>query len=369
MDKVYSLDEIALIPNSITYVKSRKDVNPYDENGKLPLFVAPMTCILNTDNYDIFNENTYAVLPVFADKSYFLTAKGLSDGWFALPLNMFRELVENAEKREEPEHGHFLLCVDMANGHMKEIFSLAKRYKKVFPEAELMIGNIANVQAYEECCEAGIDYVRVGIGGGTGCITSVQTGFHKGMVSLLEGINEIKQRRSAYYVKPFLTKVIADGGVNTIAKAIKCLALGADYVMAGSLFASCAESAGDKCYITKHTDPFGKVYFETISMNDCDYERMIKNGDIKPWDYAKATKYYGQASREGQMDRFGEVKSEPEGCCVYLPVKYTYKEFISQFTAALSCAMSYANAETLSEFRNRVEYDIQSISEFNSYNK
>lgn len=368
MKTVYSLDEIALTPKRITDIESRKNVNPYDKNGKLPIFVSPMTCVLNTDNYDLFNSKTYAVLPVFADKGYLINASKLSDGWFAVPLNLFREVIESQEEKGETDKGHYMICVDLANGHMAELYTLAKRYKAVFPNSKLMTGNIANSEAYIECCNAEIDYIRVGIGGGTGCTTSAKTGFHKGITALLEEINQIRRMRKLRNEPQFITKVIADGGINTIARAIKCLALGADYVMMGSLFAMCEESAGKKCYVTKHLDPFNKPYFDVIDMDDEDYQRLIKEGD-KPYTYAKATKYYGQASIEGQIDRFGKVKSSPEGLCTYLPVQYTYNEFINEFTSVLRCAMSYGNAITLDDFIGKMDYEIQSINEYNLYNK
>lgn len=56
-----------------------------------------------------------------------------------------------------------------------------------------MAGNIANPETYEEYCKAGIDYCRVGIGGGSGCNTSTFLGVHYPMGSLLKECNRIKQ--------------------------------------------------------------------------------------------------------------------------------------------------------------------------------
>ena len=56
MKTMISLNEIAILPAKTSRIRSRKDVDPYDINCKLPIFVSPMTCILNEKNIDVFNE-------------------------------------------------------------------------------------------------------------------------------------------------------------------------------------------------------------------------------------------------------------------------------------------------------------------------
>ena len=82
-----SLDEIALIPTIRSHVNSRKEVYPFDENGKLPIFVAPMTCILDKYNYNTFNSKSYAILPVRPDS--YKNKESPSDGWFACSFDIF----------------------------------------------------------------------------------------------------------------------------------------------------------------------------------------------------------------------------------------------------------------------------------------
>jgi hypothetical protein len=368
-NRIYSLDEIALIPKCKTEVKSRADVYTLDENGKLPLMVSPMTCILNIDNYDIFNKSTYAVFPIYANRDLKDVA-GLSKGWCSFTLSDFRTITNNAIKKDP---GKYFICIDTANGHMEDLYVLVPRFKYLYPNSEVMIGNIANANSYDLCCEAGIDYVRVGIGGGNGCMTSVITGVHNGLVNLLTDIRYKKLSRSAIGSdKKFLTKVIADGGIDTIDKAIKCIALGADYVMAGKMFAMCEESCGKKCYARRDVDGFGETYFDIridYDMSDEDYRKFCKDTNIPYNKYTRAVEYYGQSSVEGQTDRFGCVKSEPEGCKVYLPVKYTYEKLCTRFDAALRSAMSYCGCFDLESFRGYDNIKLQSISEFNLYNK
>jgi hypothetical protein len=66
-------------------------------------------------------------------------------------------------------NGQFHILIDIANGNMKKMFNLVKQLKEKYEDVVIMAGNIANSETYREYCKAGIDYCRVGIGGGSGC--------------------------------------------------------------------------------------------------------------------------------------------------------------------------------------------------------
>ena len=90
-----------------------------------------------------------------------------------------------------------------------------------------------------------IDFIRVGIGGGSGCITTSNVSTHYPQASLIDECYNIK-KQLLLETEDILPKIIADGGIRNYDHVIKALALGADYVMIGSLFAQCIESAGEK---------------------------------------------------------------------------------------------------------------------------
>ena len=99
----------------------------------------------------------------------------------------------------------------------------------------LMGGNIANFYSIEYYMLSGFDYVRCGIGGGSGCLTSVHTSIHCPMASLIDDLY-LYREKIFDRTKHVKTKIIADGGIKTYSDVIKCLALGADYVMMGYTF-------------------------------------------------------------------------------------------------------------------------------------
>lgn len=349
---MYSLDEVGLIPARISNVKHRGDVNPFTKkSGVLPVFVSPMTCIIDKININMFLDNKFIpIVPVSARWSFSerMEMAKKTSGWAAFTLEEF--------KNYYPVIGGLCkgVLIDTANGQMEELFTLVKECKKAWGNSvKIMIGNIANPETYLDCCLAGVDYVRVGIGGGSGCTTSVQTGIHTSIPYILEGINKVKTciKMGLYEynnypdveaLKGFRTKVIADGGITSISRAIKALALGADYVMMGKLFAQCEEAATNLRYV-------------------CSSESS--NG-IK-----KEALYYGQSSEQGQLDRFGKIKSYPEGTGLWIPVTTNLKDFSHAFESSLRSAMSYCNANTLEEFIGNVDYEIMSKHEFDSYNK
>lgn len=338
---MYSLDEIGLIPATLSRIKHRGDVNPYVLSPfggeKLPIFVSPMTCILQANNICEFSRSLVEpILPVLSGGLELRTQlPNGSDwrGWTAVTLEEFKYLFNGCRADENREH---YILIDVANGHMEDLFRLVEDAKQEYGyKLVVMVGNIANPDTYLECCKACVDYVRVGIGGGSGCTTSVQTGIHTSMPYILEGISRIKDKQP---LGSWQTKVIADGGVTNVSRAIKCLALGADYVMMGRCFAQCEEACGE----LRPTYP----------------DMLIKE-----------RRYYGQSSERGQMDRFGKIKSNPEGTDYWIPITTNLDSFTKGFEAALRSAMSYCNADNLSEFIGQVKWEYMSPTEFNAFNK
>ena len=327
---MYSSDEVSIIPSTFTSVKSRKDIiTTY--TSKLPIFVAPMTCLVDLINFSSFEDSkVIPILPVYDINNKELFKQRLTfiqqSKWVALTLNEFEDTFCRNKWNLDKEN-LFNICIDTANGHLHDIYVATKYAKKSFPNLAIMVGNIANPKTYDEICKNysdSVQFIRVGIGGGSGCTTSVQTGIHTSLPYLITEINKIKK---SYANKPL---VIADGGVNTIDRAIKCLALGADYVMMGSMFANCKEVGN---------------YNE------------VKN------------EYYGQSSIRGQLDRFGEIRSNPEGLEKIVEINTTLNEVCSKFDAALRSAMSYCNAKTLEEFIGIPKIEYQTLKEFENYMK
>ena len=362
-----SLDEIGLLPTcKPSDIDTRSKTNPfindptnapYECASKLPVFVSPMTSVLNKNNLEYFEKEGFTpIMPrigTFEERLNLCKTK-----WVAFSLQEFIDICDKdlASKRE-----HMYILVDIANGHIGKLYTYARELKQKYANTvTLMVGNIAHPALYKDCCEAGIDYVRIGIGGGSVCSTSVQCGVHASHVYMIEEINNLKKREHF----KFETKVIADGGINTLDRAIKCLALGFDYVMIGRLFAQAAEACGEvRTHIKTHNGEDIYVNYDIINH----YKDSRISGDFK--EAYLERKYYGMASEQGQVDISGGANKNPEGIETWVKIEYRLEEFKKKFEAALRSTMSYVNAHTLKELQTNTEYVPMSISEFKSYYK
>ena len=370
----YGYNDVMIQPAVVSDIEHRSECNPYIEDGMLPIFTAPMSTVVDTQNYDLFYENhLFAILPRNID--WEIRKEWIYEGkWVAVSLSEFEDFIcDEANFFQRPNDYRLRIVIDVANGHMKKIFKLSCIAKSIHGNRlEIMSGNIANPETYNKYCEAYIDYVRVGIGGGAGCITSSNTGIHDGIASLLNDINSYKTYRKR--TGRFYTKVIADGGIRGYSDVIKALALGADYVMIGSLLAQTVESAAPiykKNMIGAPANgPFSEVTTKDIRpLNDdkCFGKWIDKDGNVYHYLYKE---FYGMASKYGQISINGEKTKTSEGIKKELEVTTNLDTWVENMTAYLRSAMSYCNITDVKRFTpSRVTVQVISNNTLNSINK
>lgn len=347
---LYNLDEICLIPAKTTDIEHRHQVFIYDENNKLPIFTAPMHSVINIENREVFEDadiNTIIPRTINWNERYNYikhgkwTAVGFKEAEYI--LNNYKELNKYTIK----------ICIDQANGHMSKLLELCLKLKNKFNKINIMTGNIANPNTYELYARYGIDYVRVGIGGGNACTTSVQTGIHFPMGSLLTHILEEKQKVSTNIklgVKyKSLPKIVADGGISRIDQAVKALALGADYVMLGKVFAQTEEACGDYESYFSTLENKHVTYREYFGMSTEKAQELINKASLFPVENFKPK------HTEGQVQT--------------VKISYSLNDWVNDFKHALKSCMSYNNSKKLDQFIGKVRYNTMSISTFNNYMK
>lgn len=338
---LYSYDDVMVQPAVVSEINSRRECNPFNKDEMLPIFTAPMSTVVNLENRDKFEENNiYTIIPRNIDLQERLNSS-LSGKWAAFSLKEFSNLFCN------PYHVNttdaiWRVLIDIANGHMQKMYDMVKTAKYIHGDkVQIMVGNIANPETYKVCYEAGVWGVRCSIGSGCGCITTSNTSICYPIASL---ISEIYQMKNDIFLhnnflnkeREEMPKIIADGGVRNYSDVIKALALGADYVMVGSLFAAMDESAG-----------------ETVVMDGKSYKE-----------------FYGMASREGQIAINGEKTKTSEGIKKYLPIIGNISQWTDNMTAYLRSAMSYCNIKDVKDFNpTNVTLNVVSNNTKNSINK
>lgn len=352
----YGYSDVSLVPSIVTDIIHRSECNPLDKFGKLPIFTAPMSTIINENNFDVFDSNLiHAILP--RNVNLEIRKKFIQNGkWVALSLNEFESLIINDESLINCNANEKHILIDVANGHMKILYDLSLKAKhKYGDKIKIMVGNIANPLTYEVACKAKVDYIRLNIGSGSACITSSNTGIHYGAASL---INDVKCVKENAIVNSLITegcrpKIVADGGIRNYSDVIKALALGADYVMIGGLFASLLESAAP---MYTQDDDGNEISVAQSSVRISNGVALLsfnndnKNSFYYQPKYGIYKKYYGMASRQGQIDLYGSKQKTSEGIERVIVVTTNVVSWSENMADYIKSAMSYLNLKTLPMF-------------------
>jgi IMP dehydrogenase len=220
-----------------------------------------------------------------------------------------------------------VVTIDTAHGHSRGVIEAVRRIKEVYPELQIIAGNVATAEATRDLIEAGADCVKVGIGPGSICTTRVVAGVG---VPQLTAVMDCVEAAQEYGVP-----VIADGGIKYSGDVVKALAAGAKVVMMGSMFAGCEESPG-----------------ETEVYQGRSYKVYRGMGSLG-------------AMASGSKDRYfqeGEKKLVPEGIEGRVPYKGYVSETIYQMLGGLRSGMGYLGARTLEDLYNTATFVVQTAS-------
>lgn len=345
----FDFDDILIQPSVVSSISSRGEITVTYDDGYLPLFTAPMDTVVSSSNVGIFqNHGIRVIKPRMMNNHYEYSGSNFNE-FFSLGLDDFNILFLD-ESRHESEDKLYVL-IDIANGHMTKLLESVKKSKEIYGDRLiLMVGNVANPKTYSDLSDAGADYVRVGIGNGGGCLTTVQTGVGYPMGSLVREC----------YIESCLSKnpakIVADGGFKSYSDVIKALALGADYVMLGSMFNKALESSGET--YMEGVSPMGMInqYSEKT-------KELFENG-------SKMFKSFrGMSTKEAQKAMGKTVLKTSEGVNRIHPVEYTLGGWTDNFKSYLSSAMSYSDARNLKDFVGLTKFNYITANSLNRYIK
>ena len=219
------------------------------------------------------------------------------------------------------EAGADVLCLDSAHGHSHNILDCVTRIKSLYPDVQLIAGNVATAEGTRALIKAGADCVKIGIGPGSICTTRVVAGIG---VPQITAVFDAAQVAAEYDVP-----IIADGGIKYSGDIAKAIAAGGNVVMLGSLLAGCEESPGD-------TEVYQGRQFKV-------YRGMGSLG----------------AMSNGSKDRYFQQNNKklvPEGVEGRVPYKGPVSETIYQMMGGLRAGMGYCGCASIEELRTKARF-------------
>lgn len=349
IESLFDFDDLLIEPAHISDISSRKEVKPHYSNGYLPLMTAPMDTVIGIENWNTYRRcGIFPVLPRNIEKEFLKEGYYSYTNFFSYGLDNFTDIFIN-NTIEVSENLKLYALIDIANGHMKSLYNLAKQAKEKYGDKMvLMVGNIANPKTFLEYCDIGVDFLRIGIGNGNGCLTTVQTGVGYPMASLIEECYDVKK-----YMNFPDVKIVADGGFKKYSDIIKGLALGADYVMLGSILNKSLESSGET------TDEKGVI----INQFTEDAKRMFEV------DVPLYKNFRGMSTKEVQLEWGKSQLKTSEGVTRINKVEYTLEGWTNNFESYLRSAMSYTGKKDITEFIGNVKLNFITENSFRRFDK
>lgn len=345
-----------MIEQSYTGLNSRSEANPFLKNGMLPLITAPMFATCDDTNYKEFVEKQVNVcLPRGVQN-----VKSSENVFLSNSVDEFENIVNSTEKSEKIFH----VCIDTANGNMPKLHNVIKFAKNKFGNnIVIMAGNVCSLDAFQALVATGVDYIRVGIGGGGSCHTTKNTAVGQ------TNLNELIRKCYEYKMKNRKTcKIVADGisqyinfcekefgyNDNGYAAIIELLFSGADLVMVGRLFAQSFESSGGKLF--KDSEDY-LAEFKKIPISE--FNNKIDNMYVV---------FAGMSTHIAQK-QYGKSLKPSEGASSIEKVRWFLKDwlfgnehqdqypFLNGFENSLRSAMSYTGSKTLEDFKIQIRYN------------
>ena len=223
------------------------------------------------------------------------------------------------------EAGVDALCIDSSDGYSEWQKNTAKYIKDKYGDKVVLGGgNVVTKEGFLYLVEeANMDFIKVGIGGGSICTTREQKGIGRGQAS---AVLEVAQARDEYFKKTGIyVPICSDGGLNNDTQIIIALAMGADFVMMGKYFAMTEESPTEK-----------------ISYNGRLYKPYWGEGSNRARNW--------QRYKEGASENNGsDALVFEEGVDAYVPYSGTLADKLSVSVAKIKATMCNVGSLTIKE--------------------
>ena len=230
------------------------------------------------------------------------------------------------------EAGADVLCIDSSEGFSEWQRRTLRWIRERYGDAvKVGAGNVVDAEGFRFLAESGADFVKVGIGGGSTCITRETKGIGRGQATALI---EVCRARDEYFAETGVyVPVCSDGGIVYDHHITLALAMGADFIMLGRYFARFDESPSNKVSI-------GGTYYK---------------------------EYWGEGSARARnwqrYDLGGDKKlSFEEGVDSYVPYAGSLKDNVALTLNKVKSTMCNCGALTIPEFQQKAKLTLVSAT-------
>ena len=228
------------------------------------------------------------------------------------------------------EAGADVLCIDSSEGHTDwQKFTLAWIREHYGDSVKVGAGNVVDAAGFRFLADCGADFVKVGIGGGSICITRETKGIGRGQAT---SVIEVAAERDKYFEETGIyIPICSDGGIVYDYHITLALAMGADFVMLGRYFSRFEEAPGEKLVVNGHT----------------------------------VKEYWGEGSaRARNWARYdlgqGKKLSFEEGVDSYVPYAGLLKDNVAMTTLKIKSTMCNCGALTIEELQKKAKLTLVS---------
>jgi IMP dehydrogenase len=211
-----------------------------------------------------------------------------------------------------------VLVVDTAHGHSDNVLNAIKTIKRKHSGVQVIGGNVATAAGTKDLINAGADAVKVGIGPGSICTTRVVAGIGVPQITAVMDCAKAAAKSK--------TPIISDGGIKFSGDIAKALAVGANCVMLGNIFAATAESPG-----------------QVVLLEGRQFKVYRGMGSLA-------------AMKQGSKDRYAQAGVEdqklvPEGIEGRVPYRGSLSSVVSQLIGGVRASMGYTGSRNLAGLR------------------
>ncbi|MCK4311961.1 MAG: IMP dehydrogenase [Candidatus Cloacimonetes bacterium] len=312
-------------------LESHKSVLPIlDNNGKL------LYMIFRKDINDQLNNP----LEVHDEKKRLLAVA-------AINTHDFKERVPKLVETEVD-----VLAIDSSDGYTIFQKDTIEWINKNYPEIPVIGGNIITKEGFRFLVDSGSGSVKVGMGGGSICITQEQKGTGRGLATT---IIDIAEERDKYFKESGkYIPIVADGGVTSTKDITIALALGADYVMMGRYFARMEESPTEKIVVNNRVM---KPYWGEGSARACDW-KLKRYNQAKFIEGVEGLVEYAGRLRDNLDETLIKIKSSMSTCGVK-----NIREFHEKAELELVSALAIREGKVHDIYQGTESKEIQELPE------